>query len=164
MRPERSYAGRQRLLSEGETIQPNPLVWRVLAVLWMALIFALSSAWFAPKMSFDATLDFFGQVNYVVRKMAHAGEFGVLTWLWFRALYPDPLNLDRGRLYSGLIALVYAASDEYHQTFVPLRSGKATDVLFDAAGILAVVWLISRACSWENESLRRLLLGETASR
>lgn len=149
-------------LNEGEpTQEPNPLRWRVGTALWMALIFALSSAWFAPKMSFDATFDFFGILNYAVRKCAHAGEFGVLMLLWFRSLYPRPLAFDRARAWSVSLSLLYAASDEYHQSFVPLRSGLATDVLFDAVGILFVAWLIGRNDRLP-ESLGTLLVGHPA--
>ena len=135
------------------------LKWRVAAVMWMALIFALSSALFAPKMSFDATLDFFGAINYFVRKGAHAGEFAILTWLLLRSLYPRPFALDKARLYGVMIALIYAASDEYHQSFVPLRSGQASDVLFDAIGIVAVAYLIDRLDRSGPVSLRVRLLG-----
>ena len=133
--------------------------WRVAALLWMTMIFALSSAAFAPKMSFDATLDFFGTINYVVRKCAHAGEFGVLMWLWFRALYPQPFTLDKARRFAVSISLLYAASDEFHQSFVPERSGQASDVLFDAAGILVVAYLVGLAATSGRIPLRRWLIG-----
>lgn len=50
-----------------------------------------------------------------------------------------------------LIAVLYAASDEIHQLFVPGRSGQLSDVILDSAGALAGVaaftvlcWLINR--------------------
>lgn len=146
-------------MSEEEKAQSGVAMWRAAALLWMALIFTLSSALFAPRMSFDSTLDFFGAVNYVVRKCAHAGEFGILMWLLLRSFYPRPFALDRARWYAVSISLIYAASDEFHQTYVPLRSGKATDVLFDAAGILVVAYLIQRVDRSGPESLRRKLIG-----
>lgn len=146
-------------MNEGEQAQSNVLWWRVAALSWMALIFALSSAWFAPTMSYDSTLDFFGAINYVVRKCAHAGEFGVLAWLLLRSFYPRPFTLGRAKWVAVSIALAYAVSDEYHQSFVPLRSGKASDVLFDAAGILVFAFLVSRI-EPTSGALRRLLLGD----
>ena len=145
-------------VNEGEQNQPNMLMWRAAALIWMALIFTLSSAWFAPKMSYDSTLNFFGAINYFVRKCAHAGEFGVLTWLLLRSLYPKPFTLDRARWVAVLIALLDAVSDEYHQSFVPLRSGKATDVLFDAVGILTLAYIVGRFDRTPG-AVRRFLLG-----
>lgn len=143
-----------------ETVkQPDVMKWRIMSAVWMTLIFALSSALFAPKMSFDATLDFFGMLNYFVRKCAHGGEFGVLTFLVFRGLHPSPYAVDRARLWAALVALLYAVSDEFHQSFVPLRSGKASDVLFDAAGILIVFYLIGFVNRSASDAYRVRFLG-----
>lgn len=150
-------------MSVGEQARPSVTKWRVATGVWMALIFALSSQLFAPRMSFEGTLDFFGVINYAVRKCAHAGEFGILIWLWFRALYPQPFSLDKARRWAVLLSLLYAASDEYHQTFIPLRSGTASDVLFDAVGILAVAYIVGKVDSSTSPSLlSRLLLPSRA--
>ena len=125
----------------------------------MALIFVLSSAWFAPKMSYDSTLTFFGAINYFVRKGAHAGEYGILTWLLLRSFYPMPWGFDRARVIAVSVSVLYAMTDEYHQSFVPLRSGKATDVLFDAAGALMFAYLAGRVLRWEPGFLRDWLIG-----
>jgi VanZ family protein len=86
-----------------------------------------------------------GTMDVVLRKCAHMAEYGLLWFLWWRALgyrHPAP---------SIAIALAYAASDEFHQSFVEGRSGVVTDVLIDAAGIglagLAVVLRARRAQS-----------------
>lgn len=148
-----------------ETVnQPGVMKWRVASAAWMALIFALSSALFAPRMSFDATLDFFGMLNYFVRKCAHAGEYGVLTYLLFRGLHPSPCSVEKGRLWAAAIAMLYAASDEFHQSFVPLRSGKASDLLFDGSGVLVVFLLIGFINRSAKDAYRLRLLGYLPSR
>jgi VanZ family protein len=38
-------------------------------------------------------------------------------------------------VYSAIIGVLYAISDEYHQTFVPLREGRMLDVFIDSFGI-----------------------------
>jgi VanZ family protein len=52
----------------------------------------------------------------------------------------------KGRIWPvGIVAFLYAAGDEYHQTFVPGRGGKWTDVAIDSIGITlvcVVAWLI----------------------
>ncbi len=158
--PARTILGGEvTVLNVGEQVQTDLLKWRVAAVFWMAIIFVLSSALFAPRLSFDATLDFLGVANYAARKCAHAGEFGFLMLLWFRSLYPNPFSLGRARVWAVSVSLVYAASDEFHQSFVPLRSGKVTDVLFDAAGILIVAYLIGRIDRSASKELYSKLLG-----
>ena len=45
------------------------------------------------------------------------------------------------------VAVCYAASDEFHQTFVPSRTGTVIDVGWDSLGAAAgllVVWLLGR--------------------
>ena len=57
-----------------------------------------------------------GGWDTLLRKLAHMAEFGLLWWLWLRAL--------RGRaVLAAAIALAYAVSDELHQTFVDGRHG-----------------------------------------
>jgi VanZ family protein len=67
-----------------------------------------------------------------VRKLGHLAGYAALTCLWWWALVGSvrrPLALAAG------ISLLYAASDEYHQTFVDGRHGSAEDVAIDAIGI-----------------------------
>ncbi|CAA9485631.1 MAG: hypothetical protein AVDCRST_MAG30-1068 [uncultured Solirubrobacteraceae bacterium] len=95
----------------------------------MAVIFALSA-----QPDLNSGLDF----DLPLRKLAHMAEFGLLWVLWWRALgYGDPK-------VSIAITLLYAASDEYHQSFVEGRKGSPVDFAIDAAGVgLAglAVWL-----------------------
>jgi VanZ family protein len=71
--------------------------------------------------------------DIVLRKLAHVTEYAVLTALWWRALrgigLRFPLALAIG------ISLGYAATDEFHQTFVDGRTGTPVDVLIDSIGI-----------------------------
>jgi VanZ like family len=95
----------------------------------MALIFVLSAQ---PDLNSGL-----GLLDTILRKLAHMAEFGLLWWLWWRALgfaHPGPAIA---------IALAYAASDELHQYFVEGRHGSVLDWCIDAAGVglagLAVV-------------------------
>lgn len=105
--------------------QSTQVVLRSLAPLaLMALIFVLSA-----QPDLDSGL---GTLDLVLRKLAHAAEYALLTLAWAWALRPATrLSAPLG----ALIALLYAATDEYHQTFVAGRSGSATDVLVDAIGV-----------------------------
>jgi len=94
----------------------------------MAIIFALSA-----QSDLNSGL---GGWDTVLRKLAHMAEFGVLWLLWLRAL---------GRpVAAAAITLAYAASDEWHQSFVEGRVGSPLDWAIDAAGVAIAVALWAR--------------------
>jgi VanZ family protein len=95
----------------------------------MAAIFAISH-----QPDLDSGL---GWIDLVGRKVVHALEYGALWWLWLRAF-----GFARPAL-AAAIAVGYAATDEYHQTFVQGRHGSPVDVGIDAAGV-AIAWTLWR--------------------
>ncbi len=87
----------------------------------------------------------------LVRKLAHFTEYAVLGAL----LWLDWRLLGRGRLLLPLGAgLLFAAADEFLQTFIPGRSGEVLDVLLDFSGVLAAV-LLARLIRNRKEKKRR---------
>ncbi len=108
------------------------------ALLWMGAIFLVSSQSSLPQAP-DTTLDL------IIKKGLHLAAYGVLAGLFWRALGRRPAA-SRGMI-SWTLAVLYAATDEYHQTFVPGRHGRVMDLLFDGAGALLALWLIQR---WER--------------
>lgn len=118
-------------------------------VLWMFVIFGASTGlgrsentslfvrpfllWLNPHMS-EETIE---HVHLVVRKTAHFMEYGILGLLLWRLVHFDPaFRSCRSRefLTALLLAALYAASDEFHQSFVPGREAAVRDVLLDTAG------------------------------
>src|SRR5258708_28576368 len=81
--------------------------------------------WLFPQLS-EGTV--FGIVFYI-RKCAHLTEYAVLALLFWRALRkpvrrdPRPWRWSEARQAILLVGL-YAASDEFHQLFVPQPDGK----------------------------------------
>jgi len=72
-----------------------------------------------------------------IRKLGHFGGYATLALLWAWALAP---RLGRRALAAAFaITVIYAASDEYHQSTVDTRHGTALDVLLDTLGALAGV-------------------------
>jgi VanZ family protein len=98
-------------------------------VLWAALIFGLSSI---PSLSTGL-----GVWDDVLRKCAHATEYAVLAVLVRRALLAE--------LPALVLALAYAATDEFHQTFVRTRHGSPIDVAVDGAGAAFGLLVVLRA-------------------
>jgi VanZ family protein len=75
-------------------------------------------------------------------KVMHAVEFVILglVLLWNRDLFDT-------RFGWGLMAaagILWAASDEVHQSFVPGRDCSSGDFLADCAGLMAVMLLLGR--------------------
>jgi VanZ family protein len=100
-------------------------------VLWAGLIFAFSSV---PHLGTGL-----GTWDLVLRKIAHLCEYAVLGALLLRAVGREPLAAAAG--------VVYAASDELHQHFVPGRHAAFRDLAIDAAGVLAGL-LLARRLRW----------------
>lgn len=73
-------------------------------------------------------------LNLVVKKSAHAVGYATLALTYRWALHWQRPSLRRANWIAWGLAILYAASDEYHQTFVPGRNGNGIDVLIDTTG------------------------------
>ena len=78
--------------------------------------------------------------DVVLRKAAHVTEYAVLTFLWWRAL--TGLGLDSALPAALAISVLYACTDEFHQTFIDGRHGTPVDVCIDAIGMAIAALLI----------------------
>ena len=128
-----------------------------LVVLWMGVIFFFSSyngldseeqsrgflyhtlgnliEFFDKDISYEQKEELIIKYDPIVRKIAHVSVFFILTILVCLALNQHNLDIKRIILYSSIICILYACSDEIHQLFVSDRSGKVLDVLIDSIGI-----------------------------
>ena len=79
-------------------------------------------------------------IHILVRKAAHMTEYFLLALslqLPLSAWFSHRIEPNR-RILLGLAAtILFAALDEFHQTFVPGRSGNLTDVCIDSIGAIA---------------------------
>jgi VanZ family protein len=100
--------------------------------------------WLKPGMAPDRILF----ILIVVRKSAHVSEYAILALLFWRALRSNPtLRTNRPMLLGAVLfaCAVFAASDEFHQSFVKSRTPSVRDVMLDVAG--AVFGLLIGAIS-----------------
>lgn len=108
-----------------------------LLLIWMGVIFYLSAQ---P----DLKSEFSNQVDFVLRKLAHITEYGILVFLAWRAVSDMGDKKDGKYLVVAIVfSMLYAVSDEYHQLFVAGRVGSPVDVLIDSAGIAIagiIIW------------------------
>jgi len=104
---------------------------------WMIIIFVSSSI---PQDDFPH-VEFWGWA-----KLVHLIYYGVLCLLCQRALSGQtrfPTLARHSYLLGVLFAILYGASDEYHQIATPGRHGQLTDVLIDGVGALLCIGGIS---------------------
>ena len=85
-----------------------------------------------------------GTWDFVLRKIAHACEYAVLGLLLVRATRREHLAV--------LIGVLYAASDEFHQHFVPGRHATVRDVAIDSAGVLVGVLAARTIGPWSERT------------
>ena len=120
--------------------------------LWMALMFFgstdLMSAehtsrflspflrWLNPEISPEAL----AQAHFFVRKAAHVTEYAILSGLLFRALRPLG-GFWRRAAFALFPAILFAATDEWHQSFVATRTASLGDVAFDTLGAIVGILL-----------------------
>jgi len=120
----------------------------ILVLLWSAGIYFLSSR----PLAFFVSIDYW---EVWIRKLAHIFVFGVLTFLIFRILkYTEKRHIYWDLFWAFIFTVLYAISDEYHQTMVPGRYGTVQDVLIDSIGIFIASWLIY--LHYHHEKIRRL--------
>ena len=103
-------------------------------LVWAGIIFYLSSI---PHVNSGL-----GIWDFVLRKLAHMTEYSGLFLLFARAAHRTWARWSSKRIITiGLIfCLLYALSDEYHQSFVPGRDASLKDVTIDfVSSVLAVI-------------------------
>lgn len=134
-----------------------PIVCIGLAVLWMTVIFVYSAQhaeqssqnsagivdriieWTCPDyqdLSAEEQLKINNTITLIVRKGAHMGEYAVLAILLY-AMCTTLKLFSKPRMNCLMpfgVTVLFAATDELHQRFVPGRSGELRDILIDACG------------------------------
>jgi VanZ family protein len=73
-------------------------------------------------------------VDRPLRQAAHVAVYGVLTVLLAWGLTGRRYPTRKVAIGASVLALLYGVSDEWHQTLVPTRTGRAEDLVWDALG------------------------------
>ena len=134
------------------------------AVIWMVLIYSFSAA---PAVESSETSDGISYkivkvmaglpfldweeeeleekadtLHVPIRKAAHFSEYALLAVLWVVPLGCTTKDNKKRMAAALLLCIIYAASDEIHQLFVPGRDGNVKDVIIDSvgAGFGILVW------------------------
>ena len=108
------------------------------ALLMMAAIFAFSSI---PSTEMPN----FGWVDFLVKKGGHALGYGLLALAYLRGLKSESSQVvSRQFFVAWVLATLYSATDEFHQSFVPGRHPAVTDVMIDSIGAAVALILAER--------------------
>lgn len=113
-------------------------IWLALAIIYCIAIFITTAS---PSSTGGNTLSIIEKLfrltteqaetlNVLFRKLVHLGAFGVLAILFYN-------GLERYRFFRAwMLTTIYAAIDEFHQAFIPDRTGALLDVAIDSIGAL----------------------------
>jgi len=108
------------------------------AFLIMAAIFAFSSI---PSVEMPN----FGVLDFLVKKGAHALGYGLLALAYLWGLKGKGGEIESRHLYiAWVLATMYSATDEFHQSFVPGRHPAITDVMIDSLGAILALFLVNK--------------------
>ena len=89
--------------------------------------------WLKPDISAEAL----AQIHFVVRKLGHIFEYALLAMLLWRAVRSATnLRMKKSIVFVAvwLACGIFAASDEFHQTFIASRTATSSDVAIDLCG------------------------------
>jgi VanZ family protein len=137
----------------------------IAAILWLIVIAIESTAMLSAHNTsrilypilhflFGMDLKHFEFWHFFIRKSGHVVGYAILSILLFRAWRATlpAMNDAKWTMRWASIAIlgtaIVASLDEWHQSFIPSRTGKWQDVVLDtcagiAAQILIVIWLKS---------------------
>lgn len=127
------------------------LFWLLILIFWCAAIFYCTGQ---PVFNDEHTLKFFYVIglpeaiikitDFIVRKLTHITLFFLLAYF--------ALKVVRGWRWDYMVAWVFASlyglTDEWHQLYVPGRSGSLRDVIIDSTGAFL---LIAIAYVWDRK-------------
>jgi len=120
-------------------------------LLWLGLIFIgstdLMSAEHTSRIigpilrwfNSDVSAETIARVQFFIRKIGHLSEYAVLAILIWRAFRRGSSWHLKMSILFGLALFgcaVFAATDEFHQSFVPSRTSSPADVMIDVLGAL----------------------------
>jgi VanZ family protein len=143
--------------------------WMLAAIVWMASIFlvtqlpyftgentskviqkaAVTETHSTNAQSVDPVN--INELNLIIRKITHVIVFGILAFLLYKTLAAYPFSY----ILSWILTVIYAVSDEWHQSFMPGRVAAYQDVLFDSLGAFFALFLIYIISKKKNDTVNK---------
>jgi len=133
--------------------------------IWLGVIFAGSTdifsaeqtsrylvlflRWLDPQISISTI----AVIHFVLRKLGHLTEYAVLAALLWRALRSGTnLRARMPPLFAGVwvVCAIFAATDEFHQSFIASRSASLLDLMIDTSGAVVGLAICVLFAAWAN--------------
>lgn len=147
----------------------------IAAILWLIVIAIESTAWLSAHNTsrilypllhalFGLNYFQFEQWHFYIRKGGHVFGYGLLSFLLFRAWRETLPPIGRARLAwrwttLAVLGTAFVASlDEWHQSFIPSRTGRWQDVVLDTCAGIATQILIYVSITLSMRRRERTLL------
>jgi VanZ family protein len=101
---------------------------------WLPALLVMAAIFFFSSMPGNE-LPNFDRFDFSVKKLGHAFGYALLAASYFRGLGKRPW-------LAWLLALLYAATDEFHQSFTPGRHPSIWDIaIYDNLGAILGLWI-----------------------
>ena len=159
---ETSLYGRRLTQTPYKTQMKSFLKYWLPVLIWLCLIFVGSTdvlsaeqtsrflvpflRWLKPEISLAAI----SAIQLGIRKAGHLTEYAILAMLLWRGLRRGTdlqMKMSILLLSIWMLCTIFAASDEFHQSFVPTRTAASGDVMIDSFGAtfgLLICWMVAR--------------------
>ncbi len=113
-------------------------------------IVEVSNSIFQQELTTDEIEFYADKIETPVRKLAHITEYCVFALTVLFPLYVYGVRGKRLFLSTLLFCICFAASDEYHQSFVADRGPSIKDVFIDSIGV-GIGTIIGKCCTKKEE-------------
>ena len=81
-------------------------------------------------------------IEHFIRKLAHFSIYTIMGILLMSLMLTYNLKTKNRIIISGVIGLIYAISDEIHQSFIPNRTPLIGDVFIDFSGVIVGILMV----------------------
>jgi VanZ family protein len=91
--------------------------------------------WLKPDISFETL----AQIHFFARKLGHIFEYALLAIFLWRALRSGAnlrVKISILVVLVWFVCAIFAATDEFHQSFIPSRTASPDDVVIDIFGVV----------------------------
>lgn len=78
----------------------------------------------------------------VIRKIAHFSIYTLVGFLLMSFVSTYAIKENKRMIISLIVGILYATSDEIHQSFIPNRNCQLTDVMIDSMGVLLGILIL----------------------
>lgn len=143
---------------EMHKIRTQILIWGPVLIVMIILFIASAQPKYEipgreDEVYFSGAVPIFpGGWDFLIKKGSHVLVYGLLAGLTLRALHLSGQPLPQAAVLAVVIAVCYAITDEYHQSFIAGRSASIMDIGFDLLGAML-------ACLFLNKNALRRLEG-----